>query len=112
MESIQVLLKAKVFTISTNGHLPTPSHHEGTSDPTRMKGLARQFQGIVRDVEELKKGKRSATVEQRVRDNIGGVSSPHHQRAYENAPPYRYYDMSAQSSYLFHESGYQGRQAM
>ncbi|KAI5675926.1 hypothetical protein M9H77_06876 [Catharanthus roseus] len=46
------------FTMSTDGHLPTRSHQEGTSDPTRMnfnetlrsmqqsfEGLAGQFQG-------------------------------------------------------------------
>ncbi|KAI5676240.1 hypothetical protein M9H77_07190 [Catharanthus roseus] len=79
--------------------------------PKDWLGLARQFQGVPRDVEELKMGKESATIEQRVGDNLGGVFSPHHQSAYDNAPPYGYYDMPAQSSYLFHESGYQGWQA-
>ncbi|KAI5681994.1 hypothetical protein M9H77_03222 [Catharanthus roseus] len=64
--------------VSTDGHLYAQSHQEGTSDPTRMnlnetlrsmqqsiEGLARQFQSFARDVEELKKGKSSATVEQR-----------------------------------------------
>ncbi|KAI5649096.1 hypothetical protein M9H77_35101 [Catharanthus roseus] len=64
------------FRMSMDGHLPSPSHQEGTSDPTWMnlketlrsiqqsiEGLARQFQGVARDVEELKKGKKSATIE-------------------------------------------------
>ncbi|KAI5672718.1 hypothetical protein M9H77_13082 [Catharanthus roseus] len=54
--------------------LPTPLHREGNSNPTRMnvnetlrtiqqfiEGLARHFQGVVRDTKELKKGKGSAT---------------------------------------------------
>ncbi|KAI5672738.1 hypothetical protein M9H77_13102 [Catharanthus roseus] len=74
------------------------------------EGLARRFQRVARDVEELKKGKESATIEQRVEDNHGGVHSPHHQRPYDNIPPYGYYDIPVQNSYPFHESGYQGRQ--
>ncbi|KAI5667964.1 hypothetical protein M9H77_17817 [Catharanthus roseus] len=71
--------------MSTDGHLPTQSHQEGTSDPTRMhlnetlrstqesiEGLARQFQNVARDVKELKKGKSNATMEERVGENIGG----------------------------------------
>ncbi|KAI5662336.1 hypothetical protein M9H77_21659 [Catharanthus roseus] len=34
-------------------------------------GLARQYQSVARGVEELKKGKSSSTMEQRVGDNIG-----------------------------------------
>ncbi|KAI5654236.1 hypothetical protein M9H77_31423 [Catharanthus roseus] len=92
------------FTMSTGGHLPTQSHQESTNDPSRMnlnetlqsmqqsiKGLVGQFQGAVRDVEELKKSNGIDTIEKRFGDNIGGVSSPHHQKP-------------------FHESGYQGRQ--
>ncbi|KAI5677459.1 hypothetical protein M9H77_08409 [Catharanthus roseus] len=44
-----------------------------------IKGLARQFQSVDRDVEKLKKGKSSATMKQRVGDNLGGFNSPHHQ---------------------------------
>ncbi|KAI5682543.1 hypothetical protein M9H77_03771 [Catharanthus roseus] len=91
------------FTISTNGHLPTQSHQESISDPTRMnfnetlrsmkqsiKGLIRQFQGVARDIEKLKKGKGSATIEQLVRDNLRGVYSPRHQRAgYQGRKPTR-----------------------
>ncbi|KAI5672387.1 hypothetical protein M9H77_12751 [Catharanthus roseus] len=88
--------------MSTDGHLPTQSHQEGTSDPTRMnlnetlrsieqsiEGLARKKknQSDARDVEEPKKGKSSATMEQRVGDNLGvdimedhkfEVIGPHH----------------------------------
>ncbi|KAI5658864.1 hypothetical protein M9H77_27657 [Catharanthus roseus] len=35
---------------------------------------AKQFQGVARDVEELMQRKRSATIEQRVGDNLEGVS--------------------------------------
>ncbi|KAI5667681.1 hypothetical protein M9H77_17534 [Catharanthus roseus] len=61
----QRLLREQVV----GGHLPTQSHQEGPSDPTRMnlnetlrsmqqsiEGLTRQFQGVARDVEELKRG--------------------------------------------------------
>ncbi|KAI5653325.1 hypothetical protein M9H77_30512 [Catharanthus roseus] len=57
----------------TDDHMPTQSHQEGPSGPSRMnlnktlrsmqqsiEGLARQFQSVARDVEELKKGKSSA----------------------------------------------------
>ncbi|KAI5679009.1 hypothetical protein M9H77_09959 [Catharanthus roseus] len=81
--------------MSTNGHLHTQSHQEGTSDPTKMnlKRLARQFQSIARDVEEFKKGKSSATMDQRVGDNLGGFNSPHHQRPLDNVSTYGYHDM-------------------
>ncbi|KAI5658107.1 hypothetical protein M9H77_26900 [Catharanthus roseus] len=105
------------FIMLTDGHLPTQSHEEGTSDPIRMnlnetlqsmqqsiEGLAIQFQGVARDVEELKKGKGSVIIEQRVGDNHEGVHSPPHQRPYDNVPPYGYYDMLVQNSYPFHES--------
>ncbi|KAI5668798.1 hypothetical protein M9H77_18651 [Catharanthus roseus] len=75
--------------ISTDGQLPTQSHQE--------------------DVEELKKGKSSATIEQRVRDKLGGFNSPHHQRSFDNVSTYGYHDMPVQNSYPFHEDGYQGR---
>ncbi|KAI5653410.1 hypothetical protein M9H77_30597 [Catharanthus roseus] len=55
--------------MSTDCHLATQSHQDDTSEPTRMilnktlrsmqqsiERLARQFQSIARDVEELKKG--------------------------------------------------------
>ncbi|KAI5654516.1 hypothetical protein M9H77_31703 [Catharanthus roseus] len=102
----QFLIKGLIglleFKMLTNGQLPTPSHLEGTSDP----GLSGQFQEITRDVEELKKDKESAKIEQRVGDNLGGVHSPHHQRTYDKLPTHGYYDMPAQSSWPFHESGY------
>ncbi|KAI5676965.1 hypothetical protein M9H77_07915 [Catharanthus roseus] len=75
-----------------------------------IEGLARKFQDVAIDVEKLKNGRGSATIKQRVGHNLGEVPSPHQQRAYANVPPYGYYDMPAQSSYPFHESGYQGRQ--
>ncbi|KAI5664096.1 hypothetical protein M9H77_23419 [Catharanthus roseus] len=61
----QGLLRKRLirFDNVTDGHLPTPSHHEGISDPTMMNlnetsqtmqqfidSLSSQFQGIVRDV--------------------------------------------------------------
>ncbi|KAI5672130.1 hypothetical protein M9H77_12494 [Catharanthus roseus] len=52
------------FIMSTEGQLPTQSHQE--------------------DVEELKRSKSSAIMEQRVGDNFGRVNSPHHQRTYDN----------------------------
>ncbi|KAI5681769.1 hypothetical protein M9H77_02997 [Catharanthus roseus] len=71
--------------MSMDGDMPTQSHQEGLSDPSRMnlnetlrsmqqsiEGLARQFQSVARDVEELKKSKSSATIEQRVGDKLGG----------------------------------------
>ncbi|KAI5653020.1 hypothetical protein M9H77_30207 [Catharanthus roseus] len=83
--------------MSTNGRMPTQSHYEGTSDPSRMnlnetlrsmqqfiEGLARQFRSIARDIEELKNGKSSATMKKRFRDNLGGFNSPYHQRPFEN----------------------------
>ncbi|KAI5652356.1 hypothetical protein M9H77_29543 [Catharanthus roseus] len=51
--------------MSTNGHLPTQSHQQGT---------------------KLKKRKSSATTKQRVGDNLGRFNSPHHQRPYVNVP--------------------------
>ncbi|KAI5664128.1 hypothetical protein M9H77_23451 [Catharanthus roseus] len=59
--------------MSTDGHLATQSHQE--------------------DVEELKKDKSSATIEQRVGDNLGGFNSPHHQRPFDNVYTCRYRDM-------------------
>ncbi|KAI5653352.1 hypothetical protein M9H77_30539 [Catharanthus roseus] len=107
----------------TNGHLPTQSHQEGNSDSTRMnlnetsrfmqesiEGLAREFQSVARDVKELKRGKSSSTMEQRVGDNLGGFYSPYQQMPYDNLPPYRYHDSPLQNSYPFHEGGCQGRQ--
>ncbi|KAI5676044.1 hypothetical protein M9H77_06994 [Catharanthus roseus] len=59
----------KGLIMSTDGYLPTQSHLGGASDPTWMnlnetlrsmqqsiEGLARQFQSVARDVEQLKKG--------------------------------------------------------
>ncbi|KAI5662013.1 hypothetical protein M9H77_21336 [Catharanthus roseus] len=64
---------------------------------------------MAKNVEELKKGKNSTTMEQRVGDNLGGCNSPHHQRPYDNVSTYRKHDMPVQNSYPFHEGGYQGR---
>ncbi|KAI5653081.1 hypothetical protein M9H77_30268 [Catharanthus roseus] len=106
----------------TDGQLPIQSHQEGTSDPTRInlnetlrstpqaiEGLARQFQSVARDIEELKKGNISATMEQRVGDNLGGFNSPHHQRPFDNVSTYGYKDMPSKNSHPFHEGGYKGR---
>ncbi|KAI5664453.1 hypothetical protein M9H77_23776 [Catharanthus roseus] len=73
LEGKQRISGTSSLLMSTNGHLPTQYHQEGTSDPTRMnfnetlrsmqqsiEGLARQFQSVARDVEDLKKGKSSA----------------------------------------------------
>ncbi|KAI5653195.1 hypothetical protein M9H77_30382 [Catharanthus roseus] len=111
--------------ISMDGHLPTQSHQEGTSDPTRMnlnetlrsilqsiEGLTRQFQSVARDVKELKKDKSSATMEQRVGDKLGGFNSPHHKRSFDNVSSYGYHDMLVQNSHPFHEGGYRGRPQM
>ncbi|KAI5653663.1 hypothetical protein M9H77_30850 [Catharanthus roseus] len=86
--------------MSTDGYLPTQSHQEG---------LARQFQVVARDVEELKRSKCSATMEQRDRDNLGGFNSPHYQRPFDNVSIYGYHDMPVQNSYPFHDVEYQGR---
>ncbi|KAI5676499.1 hypothetical protein M9H77_07449 [Catharanthus roseus] len=61
---------ADCFIMSTEGQLPTQSHQEGTSNPARMnlndtlrsmqqsiEGLARQFQSVARDMEELKRAR-------------------------------------------------------
>ncbi|KAI5652595.1 hypothetical protein M9H77_29782 [Catharanthus roseus] len=63
-----------------------------------------------KDDEEFKKGKSSATIEQRVGDKLGGFNSTHHQRPFDNVSTYGYHDMRVQNSYPFHEGGYQDRQ--
>ncbi|KAI5681907.1 hypothetical protein M9H77_03135 [Catharanthus roseus] len=110
------------FYYVCGSQLPTQSHQEGTSDPTRMnlnetwrsmqqsiKGLARQFHSVARDIEVLKKRKSSAPMEQRVGDNFGRVNSPHRQRPYDNLSTQGYHDMSAHTPYPFHEGRFQGR---
>ncbi|KAI5658082.1 hypothetical protein M9H77_26875 [Catharanthus roseus] len=91
------------FMMSTEGQLPTQSHQEGTSDPSRMN-----LNEILRDVEDLKKGKSSATIEQGVRDNFRGVNSPHHPEYYDNMSTQGYHDMLVHNPYPFHEVRYQG----
>ncbi|KAI5681844.1 hypothetical protein M9H77_03072 [Catharanthus roseus] len=63
-------------------------------------GLARKFQGVAKDIKELKKGKGSTTVQQRVRDNLGGF--------------FYLFIKGLMTMYLFMDSviccGYQGRQ--
>ncbi|KAI5653331.1 hypothetical protein M9H77_30518 [Catharanthus roseus] len=61
------------------------------------------------DVKDLKKGKSSATIEQRVGDNFVGVNSPHHPRHSESISIQGYHDMSVHNPYPFCEVGYQGR---
>ncbi|KAI5667872.1 hypothetical protein M9H77_17725 [Catharanthus roseus] len=63
--SFQLKINLIRLIMSTDGHLTTQSHQEG---------LARQFHSVARDVEELKKGKSSATLEQKVGDNLGGFN--------------------------------------
>ncbi|KAI5671946.1 hypothetical protein M9H77_12310 [Catharanthus roseus] len=74
-----------------------------------IKRLARQFQSVARAIKELNKGKSSATIEQRVGDNLGDFNSPHHQRPFDNVSTYGHHDMPVQHSHLFHAVGYQGR---
>ncbi|KAI5654436.1 hypothetical protein M9H77_31623 [Catharanthus roseus] len=73
-----------------NVKVSTRSHQEGTSDPTRMNlnETLQSMQQSIEDVEDLKKGKGSATIEKRVGENLGGVHLPHHQRVYDNVPPF------------------------
>ncbi|KAI5673528.1 hypothetical protein M9H77_13892 [Catharanthus roseus] len=71
-----------------------------------IESLARQFQGVARDVEELKKGKGIDTIKERVGDNLGGVYSPYHQRAYDNNPNV------GQSNFGGYYDGQQGDKAL
>ncbi|KAI5652758.1 hypothetical protein M9H77_29945 [Catharanthus roseus] len=101
--------------MSTEGQLPTQSHRGGTIDLSRMnleetlRSMQQSIERLVRDIEDLKKGKSSATIEQRVGDNFGGVNSPHHQRHYDNMSTQGYHDSPVHNPYPFHEVGYQGR---
>ncbi|KAI5653959.1 hypothetical protein M9H77_31146 [Catharanthus roseus] len=65
--------------------------------------MQQSIERLVRDVEELKKGKSSASMDQRIGDNFGVVNSPHHQRPYDNMSTQGYHDMSAYYPYPFHE---------
>ncbi|KAI5672875.1 hypothetical protein M9H77_13239 [Catharanthus roseus] len=78
------------FTMSSDGHLPTLPHHKVTSDATRINVMkpCKLFNNQLRACQNNSKV-----------------------WAYDIAPPYDYYDMSAQSSYPFHVNGYQGMQA-
>ncbi|KAI5676662.1 hypothetical protein M9H77_07612 [Catharanthus roseus] len=67
--------------------------------------LARQYQSVARNMEELKRGKSSGTMKQRVGDNFGGVNSSHHQRPYDNMSTQGYHNMSVHNPYPFHEGG-------
>ncbi|KAI5653497.1 hypothetical protein M9H77_30684 [Catharanthus roseus] len=110
-----IVVSVTSLIISTDRHIPTQSHQESTSDPSRMnlnetlRSMQQSIEKLARDVEDLKKDKSSATMEQRVGDNLGGLNSPHHQRFYENISNYGYHDMPVQNSHPFHESGHQGR---
>ncbi|KAI5663702.1 hypothetical protein M9H77_23025 [Catharanthus roseus] len=86
--------------MSIDGNMPTQSH---------QGGLARQYQSVASDVEELKKGKSSSIMEKRVGGNLGGFNSPHYRRLFDNVSTYEYHDMPVQNSHPFHEGGYQGR---
>ncbi|KAI5657268.1 hypothetical protein M9H77_26061 [Catharanthus roseus] len=81
-----------------DGHMPTQSHQEGTGDPSWMI-----LNETLRDVEDLKKGKSSALMKQRVGDNLAGFNSPYHQRPFDNVYTYGYHDMPVQNSHPFHE---------
>ncbi|KAI5667906.1 hypothetical protein M9H77_17759 [Catharanthus roseus] len=94
----RALISQYSLIMSTDGSISTHSYREGTSEPSMMQvtetaqslqqiveGLARQYQSVARDIEELKKGKSSPTVEQRVGDNLSGFNSPHHQRPFDSA---------------------------
>ncbi|KAI5680803.1 hypothetical protein M9H77_02030 [Catharanthus roseus] len=100
--------------MSMDDHIPTQFYQEGTSEfsmrhvneilrslQQSIQELARQYQNVARDVEELKKDKSSATMEQRVGDNLGGFNSPHHKRPFENVSNYGYHDMPVQNSHPF-----------
>ncbi|KAI5652893.1 hypothetical protein M9H77_30080 [Catharanthus roseus] len=58
---------------------------------------------------DLKKGKSSASMDQRIGDNFRGVNSSHHQRPYDNMSTQVYHDVSAYNPYPFHEGRFQGR---
>ncbi|KAI5671556.1 hypothetical protein M9H77_11920 [Catharanthus roseus] len=93
---------ASILMMSTDGHLPIQSHQEATSDPTRMnlnetlrsmqqsiEGLARQFQRVARDVEELKKGKISGyqgrpQVRGERREGLGGRGYHGHKKSFQD----------------------------
>ncbi|KAI5672505.1 hypothetical protein M9H77_12869 [Catharanthus roseus] len=96
--------------------MSTKGHSHSVSSLTRMnlnetlryiqqsiEGLARQFHSVARDVEELKRGKSSASMDQRVGDHFGRVNSPHHRRPHDNMSTQGYHDMSAHNPYPFHE---------
>ncbi|KAI5675847.1 hypothetical protein M9H77_06797 [Catharanthus roseus] len=53
---LSVLKRQEGLIICMDGHLPTQSHQEALSMQQSIEGLARQFQSVARDVEELKKG--------------------------------------------------------
>ncbi|KAI5649842.1 hypothetical protein M9H77_35847 [Catharanthus roseus] len=65
--------------MSKDGHILTQSHQEGPSDSSRMN-LNETLRSI--DVEELKKGKSSAIMEQRVGDNLDYGDNPNIGQAY------------------------------
>ncbi|KAI5652562.1 hypothetical protein M9H77_29749 [Catharanthus roseus] len=83
-----------------DGRMPAQSYREG---------LARKYQSVANDIEERKKGKSSATMEQKVGDNLIGCNSPHHQIPFDNVSNYGYHDMMVQNSHPLHKGGYQER---
>lgn len=102
--------------MSMEGQLPTPAHHEGASEASKlnmidevhsmrqsMEVMMRQLQSLTKDVGDLKKGKGSTTAEQRVGENLGGAFTPHSQPSYGNFSPYGPYDAPAHST--FHDGG-------
>ncbi|KAI5653445.1 hypothetical protein M9H77_30632 [Catharanthus roseus] len=87
------------FITSMEGPLPIQSHQEGTRDPSRinlnetLRSMQQSTERLVRDIKDLKKGKSTASMDQRIGDNFGGVNSPHHQRPYDNMSTQGYHDM-------------------
>ncbi|KAI5664393.1 hypothetical protein M9H77_23716 [Catharanthus roseus] len=74
-----------------------------------LRSMQQSIERLVRDVEDLKKGKSSVTIEQRVGDNFGGVNSPHHQIHYDNMSIPGYHDTPIHNIYPLHEVGNQER---
>lgn len=54
--------------------------------------MMRLLQNLTKDVGDLGKGKGSATIEQRVPDNLGGAFTLNSQWGYGNFTPYVTYD--------------------
>ncbi|KAI5676587.1 hypothetical protein M9H77_07537 [Catharanthus roseus] len=115
--------------MSTNGHMPSQSHQEGPSNSSRMnlnetlRSMQQSIEKLARDVEDLKKGKSSATMKQRVGDNLsggrrGGLGGRGYHRSQEDYPRqeawhddnfYEDYGDNPNISHAYHR-GYYGNQ--